>query len=373
MSQTLFLTGMQRSGTTLLEKLLAARPAVSLLSQPFPLVFAELKAAFLRTLGAEDRYPLGHLFLEDRYSPATFAEFLERDFSRLQIDLREMFVRMEGYSGQYTRFERHRIDAALAAVETGGSSIKVLEDLYELLANRSGAVLRGGKETTCEEFLPAMLRAGWRCVLIIRDPRDVVTSLNHGGGAEFGGKIKPTLFNVRQWRKSVSFALELEGRPSFIWVRYEDLVSDPAGALSRIGEALELGDMDVSLPMLTERGEPWSGNSSHQRHRGVSDSSVGMHHHLLPREVRAFIEAACLPEMNLLGYDTEIDGASAPEVLSSFREPYTTRGDMEGDVAGPHNLELEIRRLEALRTGAADELRCFFPFESVWKRLRERE
>jgi Sulfotransferase family len=48
---TLFVTGMQRSGTTLLEKLLHAHPELSVLSQPFPLLFVEVKRAFLESIG----------------------------------------------------------------------------------------------------------------------------------------------------------------------------------------------------------------------------------------------------------------------------------------------------------------------------------
>ena len=68
----LFVTGAQRSGTTLLEKVLASQPGISMLSQPFPLLFVEVKRAFLRSLGNDDPYPLGHLFRERRYTRGAF-------------------------------------------------------------------------------------------------------------------------------------------------------------------------------------------------------------------------------------------------------------------------------------------------------------
>src|SRR5687767_3134087 len=95
----LFLTGMQRSGTTLLERMLG------LLSQPFPLLFVEAKSDFLRGLGRSGvRYPLGHLFLEDGYRPEDFHRHLEElrfDGARLQ----RIFEEMQGFSGQYTRVD----------------------------------------------------------------------------------------------------------------------------------------------------------------------------------------------------------------------------------------------------------------------------
>jgi hypothetical protein len=97
---------------------------------------------------------------------------------------------------------------------------------------------------------------------------------------------------------------------------------------------------------------------------------LGSHRTLLPAEVRAFVEAACLPEMSRLGYDTEVEPAAAAGVLRSFREPYETRSDLEQDAAGPPNLETEVLRLDALLHGAADAVRPFFPFERVGRLLR---
>jgi hypothetical protein len=91
----------------------------------------------------------------------------------------------------------------------------------------------GGKETLWEEMLPFLLERGAAGVIILRDPRDVLASLNHGRGAEYGGRLKPTLFNIRNWRKSAAFALHLERHPRFLWLRYEDLVTRPREVLDR--------------------------------------------------------------------------------------------------------------------------------------------
>ncbi|HET9225381.1 MAG TPA: hypothetical protein VFR31_01825 [Thermoanaerobaculia bacterium] len=324
-----FLTGMQRSGTTLLERMLG------LLSQPFPLLFVEAKRDFLRSLGRESRYPLGHLFQEEGYEQEDFDRHLA-GFQLSRSRLERIFEEMEGFSGQYTRFDR----SAVIPENPPGGFAELVAGLYRAL----GAT--GGKETICEEFLPGLLDRGWQCVLILRDPRDIIASLNHGRGPEFGGRIKPTLFNIRNWRKSVAYALHLEGRPGFQWLRYEDLVADPRALGFEPGEIRD-----------------WTGNSSHGERTGVSAESVGAWRRVLPEPVARFIEATCLPEMRLLGYP-------ADAVLHGFEEPYEiTREGVESDLANPENLEIEARRLEILQGPWAG--RRWFLFERAQSRLRE--
>ena len=362
----LFVTGMQRSGTTLLEKLLASHPELSVLSQPFPLLYVEAKRAFLREIGEPDSpYPLNHLLLETRYGPEDFAAFLERHRPTSE-QLRELFARMAGYSGQYTRFAPEQLEAAFDQVPAEGGFFGRVSGLYRSLAQRAGARLYGGKETLCEEYLPYLLDHGGRCVVILRDPRDVLASLNHGRGPEYGGQLKPTLFNLRNWRKSVAFALHLEGHPGFQWLRYEDLVIDPLAALRRIGRAFGLSDFEAG----EIRG--WTGNSSHGERVGVTAESVGAYRRLLPPEVSSFVEAACLPELRLLGYDTTLDAADAPRVLRSLAEPYEIKREgMDHDFAGPENAVHEVRRLELLASPASPAAAPYFLFERAHERLRE--
>ncbi len=210
-------------------------------------------------------------------------------------------------------------------------------------------------------------------MLILRDPRDVVASLNHGRGPEYGGRLKPTLFNIRNWRKSVAYALHLEGCPGFLWLRYEDLVDDPPKALRRITQALGLGPPSFAAGEIRDRsGHVWTGNSSHGERPGVSGASVGAYRQILEPTVARFIEASCLPEMRLLGYPISLDAEEAHGVLRAFEEPYEiTREGLEGDAAGPANASLEVRRLELLAGPPDAATLPWFLFERAHARLRE--
>jgi len=332
----LFVTGMQRSGTTLLERLLASQENLSILSQPFPLLFVETGRAWLRSRGFENaRHPLGRLS-----DSASLSEFLRR-WRPSHSEMAGLFARMADYSGQYTRFSPERLDRAVAQLSMADDDFAmVVRKLDRLLAANESARWVGSKESFCYEFVPPLLEEGFRCAIIIRDPRDVMASLNHGRGREFGGEIKPTLFNIRNWRKSVGVALSIARGQRFHWCRYEDLVANPVSSLSALATALEI-DIDAERADLGN----WSGNSSFATHRGVSNGSVGIHRSVLPRAVSAYIEATCLPELRLLGYETKMTAVQAIEAIENFREPYATRSGMEADAATPQNAAIERARL----------------------------
>lgn len=372
-SGLVFVTGMQRSGTTLLEKLLASHPQLSVLSQPFPYLFLEVKRAFLAARdGGPERYPLGHLFGERRYRPEDLGAFL----ATLRLErstLRRLFREMERVDGQYTRVDSAALEAVLDRVGAGDFA-DTLAGLYRGLAHRPHPAAAGGKETTCEEFLPGLLDRGACCALVIRDPRDVLASLNHGAGSVHAGRPKPTLFNLRQWRKSVAFALHLEGHPRFVWLRYEDLVADPLTGLGRLTDILGVGPFaeDAFVDGLRDqRGEPWRGNSSHAATAGVSDASVGVHRRLLPSAVARAVEALCYPELRRLGYPVTLEWEDVPGVVDAFEEPYAIPPDRADDRdTGRAAVAAERRRLALLPEPTTAATRPWFLFGDVHDQLR---
>ncbi len=370
----LFVTGMQRSGTTLLEKLLCNHPRISILSQPFPLLFVEVKRRFLRLLGEADApYPLGDLFLEASYDEEGLHGFLA-GLTLGAPDLRALFEEMAHFSGQYTRFAPERREEVLGRLAPGDLA-SILAQLYRSLAHRPGADWFGGKETLWEELLPFLLERGFTCLLILRDPRGVLASLNHGRGLEHGGRLKPTLFNVRNWRKSAAFALHLESHSRFLCLRYEDLIASPRESLDRIAALLGVEPFAEELFVSGIRGQDgqlWEGNSSHRAQRGIDPSSADLHREVLPPEVARYVEATCWPELRCLGYPVYLGWAEAPEVIRGFADPYeVTRPELRGYVTDPARADEELRRCELLRGGEASEARVFFLFEDVFNRLRE--
>ena len=372
MTDCLFVTGAQRSGSTLVEKLLSSHPLVSLLSQPFPYLFLEAKRAFLRSLGRDpDLYPLGDLFLERRYEPGDLAAFLAHfavDESRLQ----EIFAAMRGYSGQYTEISAGLVKRAAAELR-GTPFAPLVRALYAAMAIDTAAPVTGGKEVLCEEFLPALLEAGFKAVVIVRDPRDMLASLNHGRGPEHGGRLKPTLFNLRNWRKSVAHVLALAARPGFAWLRYEDLVQEPRARLEALARALGL-ELDQGFPaeaeLRDETGSVWAGNSSYGARAGVDDSSVGVFSGILSREVIRYVEAACWPELRTLGYPTMLARHEVAASLGKFVDPYPLERPELARYLEPSRTDEELRRFALLDEPETPETRPWFLLPGVHHLLR---
>ena len=349
-----FITGFLRSGTTLVEKLVHALRDACIGPQPFPFLYFDAKRAFLHELGhGEERYPLGHLFREARYRPEDFDAFLAK-YRLTRESVTACFARMQGYRGW-----KLPAIAAHAGRVRGGSFADVYRQLCDALPEVLGrdASLRGAKEVFCEEFIPHFLAHSVSVILVLRDVRDVVTSLKFGSGSNYVNPGLPLLHIVRQWRKSVAYALQFSATPGFEVVRYEELVAQPRSWLD--GLARQLGSppaADGALDDLHDQeGGSWEGNSSFAPVRGVSRDSVGRFVCKLPAAGLAAIEAMCAPEMRALG----LEPAAAP-------------GSWDLPDASADDLEAERHRLRLVAGGRVSEgeARHWFIFPRAYESLR---
>lgn len=373
---SLLVTGCYRSGTTLLEKLLHQHPDVCIASQPFPDLYFYCKAAFDRSRGLERRYPLGHLFLEDGYEPSDLDRFL-REHAFGDREVNEVFARMSANPlGLWTPEILDHVDQVRPG--TFWELFRQLNDIAAGLFGLEDSAYVGSKEVLCEEYLPHLLGQGARAIVVIRDPRDMISSLHFGSRDNKTGDDRPVLFSVRVWRKSVAYCLGLEDHPGFLWLRYEDLVHDVSGQLSRIAAFLGLEGLDAQLfreGIRNQDGSLWAGNSSFEDRRGVDRTSIGRYRESLPDEVVSFIEACCHPEMALLGYDTVAWSDFDEAAIRGYRDPFARihrsfPADYSSDVVRVAN---EVARHEQLTRGQAldpAQQRRWYLFERAYERLR---
>lgn len=374
MPELLFVTGCYRSGTTLTEKLLQTHPDVSVASQPFPILLFYAKERFLADRGIERRYPIDHQFRETAYRPDDFTAFLE-DLTLDMGDLAEIEQRLSVYTeGLWTR----QVLEVLPAISPG-TFLSVWRDLSTRLASalgREDVLVVGTKEVLGEEFIPFILRAGGHVVHVVRDPRDMITSLNMRVRDNLTGDPRPVLYSIRLWRKSVAYAYADETIGADM-IRYEDVATNPGGIVAPIARGLgvsDVGSLDLASELRDQRGLEWAGNSSFDGFKGVSTAPVGRYRSHLPDDTIRYIETITAPEMTALGYERSGLPAMTTTELLEFVEPIpaTHSAFDPGYSRAPWRIADEERRLQMLSGSPGEsEVREWFTFPAAFRRLSE--
>jgi hypothetical protein len=340
-----FISGYLRSGTTLLEKLLCNHPSLSVLSQPLPELFIEVKRKFLTTKDIHDYFVLSNYVQENRYTYSQFLNYLS--LNAYSHDYVTNIVG-KGYSGQLCQ-------VSLPAFDGEFSLADIYSSVVENNRHNRNAALFGSKEVLCEEYVQYLLDNDIKVIHIVRDPKDVIASAKKGKGAEYTGKIKPTLFELRNWRKSAQVAIQLAEHELFLAVRYEDLVSEPVMTLENMTEFLgcsRFPDDAFSNGIMDQQGNVWSSNSSFSVGSGISKSAVGRHKTLLSEELQSYIDTICYPELSLLGYECRnLDNFS--EIIRNFREEISVSdNNVLSDYSSTNdNVDYEVDRITQFLSG----------------------
>lgn len=364
-SQYLFITGMPRSGTTLLDKLLSQHPQAHILSQPLPLLYVELKRAFLKSRGQEVAYPFGDMFGERWYDVGEFSDYLAANAPDADF-YRDALEKMRDFDGQYTK-----PDPPWTVSEGDYHPFDFVTRYCESFSPVGNLVV-GSKETFCEEMIPYFLKNGAKVLVIVRDPRDVLASLNHGRGLDFGGRSKPHLFNLRQWRKSVAFIFQNWLNPNFLAIRYEDLVQKPEETMQEVTSFLGLESLSAEIlrgDLKTQSGNAWSSNSSHRPATKIDAAGVGRYRDHLDAATDQWVQAVCYPEMYALSYTLDLESTRVVDVLSlPLTELPLQRPELAAYQWSEERRDEELGRWQAFEDDVFDPQ--FFLFEDAFTELR---
>ena len=290
MSGPIFLTGPDRSGTSLLYALLGTHPNISMVRRSnmfrwFHGRFGDLSIPenFERCLQTMLRY--------ERLAP------LEPDAERI----RREFARSEPtYGNLFDMIHRHR-------------------------AERVGRPRWGDKSLHTEHHAEAVFEEfpAARMIQVMRDPRDRHASVTRRY-TDVQRNVGPV---TGRWLASArALARNLERYPDrYRLVRYEDLVHSPEAVLREVCDFI--GEPYVE-EMLTMQGVPehQEGNSSFEQFAPgtISTKGVGRFATVLARRDIAFIETAARNQMGRLGYlprpeaRTSIKAAEIPYLLENL-------------------------------------------------------
>jgi hypothetical protein len=313
----IFVTGMFRSGTTFVARLLNQSEEISFASDPF---FAVLKD-FRNTLSNESAHKVDpHAPLEDYYFDESKFHFFKTiqntSLSEVKIpDLKYLKEFTEASSFPYSEIlskQIHRISA-----NNYGDFLKQGElILREVYGNKR---LTGFKEVWANEFAPHIINLfpdSAKVIHITRDPRAILVSNFYSEGRY------PILFLARQWRKLATLAYHYsKSNQNNMIIRYEDLILNPQDTIQRICKfvGIEFEDKLLSTEEITDGGnKKWTQNSTFQENTssGFNQSSVNRWKDKVKNSDRMAIEFLCYPEMKLLGYTDFVD-ESFKDILSA--------------------------------------------------------
>lgn len=368
------ITGMSRSGTTLLEKMLSSHQKIHVLSQPMPFLYRYIKERFYKQIGYPDTYyVLNDLFDENIYRISEFTSWLgQKRFTGDEV--RNVLESMKGYQGQLE--SAHKILKA-----SNGFKIGDFASVYKRILDHfrtDGQWVMGSKEILLEEFIPYFISNQIKVVHIIRDPRDVISSIISGKGPVYTGKRRPILFHLRNWRKSISIMNSLEDETNVFTVKYEDLISNAGSVSNLITDFLGVNNFGKNHfeNGLSQNGNEWKGNSSNGRMSGIDKNNKGKYKSTLAPNVIKYIEYLCYPEMMKVGYDLLYEPDFSSYDPLGFTEPYPIEVDDLDSKMSSSSKEIER---EQIRLGSlsgkinlsGSEIFDLFISEKNFQKLRE--
>lgn len=367
-----FVTGMLRSGTSLLQTLLTNHPKLFVAYQPFNQLYVDVKQRFLDEAGIVRQLPLGDGINGPPDETERFRQWLRMTEFDDSDATRLVRRSVTGKGGSCA-------ELAYTLPVVGRRFIEIHQGLHEALARHFGkpdVAWCGSKEILCEEFLPHLLEQGRRCVIVVRDPRAVIASANNGSYRSAVGDRYPILMLLRIWRKSVAYALELDGSPHFLAIRYEDLAQSTRATLDSIARFLSVEPFTESVlsrdRLLTHSGRVWLGNSSFGDKATIDKRSVMAWTQYLTQPEIDVIEALCYPEMLAMGYAPRSDIRDAASVIENFventdglRPNYLNDYTLNGIERQRELLRLRILEEQGDDEGATNDL-------LQWKNAREK-
>ncbi len=330
MTAPVFITGMFRSGTTLVARMLQAHPNIACADDPAGALFKafrnDVAEEDLQLTAFDQETPLQDYYFDGGQQDimhAVRAASFDRAIpaQRFEWVRRHILARAPRFAPRIVQF-----------IEDGlqGSTFQaVLHSVFEITRSAYGGPntrLSAIKEAWAGEFVPHVLAAfpDARAVHIVRDPRAVCASKLARDA------VYPLLFMSRQWRKLAAFAYA-DCQPSAFAperthvIRYEDLVRSPEIKAAGLCDFLDVPfDERMTDPLAFEdgAGNAWIQNSSFEgAQQAFNTASIDRWRGTLSTEQHAYVEALCEPEMNLFGYSCECGHALALEKSILDRVP----------------------------------------------------
>lgn len=320
----IFITGIFRSGTTLLTRALSAHPEINIIYQPFTAFFRAALEKFWLSNGCTHSKPMGDPLLVEQFYEKFRDNVLSLRFTQNEINEIKSLIRKDAEIDS----DEKQADAYTAFDEASGNSLGEL--LYYAMLNlrhiasQNEHGIIGIKEVWCEDFLPALLandNMTVKCIHLIRDPRAIVVSRNYGEYLRqgCGGQKYPLLFIARSWRRSIALSRKLQGLKNYTCIRYEDFVTSPEAVLMELCNFLSV-DFNPAMVNYSQyrggSGQPWRGNVDSRLFDGINSESSTRWKQIISEDDLFLCEFLCAPEMEYAGYQVVTNAKDTDKFLA---------------------------------------------------------
>lgn len=397
MAHIAVVTGIARSGTNLIGRMLAQHRDFAFAMDPFLPVFKWFRSSVVdqarRSSGVVVTEPFPPSApIDDYYFHGERQRFMEAisaaDF-RLPFDEANWPLLQKDLEGRAAHESADLVPyLGELKASTYASIWQAGMDLVVKHRGKGNPLWVGVKELWCVEFIPHLVKAFpfAKAVVIVRDPRAVVASMLKMGEDDATQQAQ-ILSYVRHWRKLAAFLFMFRTMPAMddrlIVIRYEDLVKGPeetAQELCRFfGVGYDPAMLDVSGFYDPSRKAAWRGNSSFKA--SVAEVDAGLANRwetYLPEPSVRLIDFLAGTDMRLFGYEPRtggIPGSEADIPLDAFAGSYGTQASWRsdsGDLLLDMGLEIARRSLLASPTRPNEDLikRCFL-FTQVYDGLKK--
>lgn len=257
--QPVFILGAHKSGSSLLRSLLDGHPALFVI--PIETHFFQLANYWVDYRLRRSRPPQRSIEEAKKAFIDLVARYNTRGDTMSDSDM-------------VGRFDLQRFQQALEACEPGsqeelftGYVRAIYAGIYQAELPEELRVVEKSVENA--EFVPDLKKMfpGARFIHVIRNPYANLVSLRRHTGRSGYPFLMPALSSLY----NNYYHLDRNRRllEDCVVLKYEDLLEDPAGCMSRIADHLNINYLDLLLqPSLC--GQPWVGNSS----RGITFASI---------------------------------------------------------------------------------------------------
>lgn len=249
----LYVSGQMRSGTTLVSSFISKQQDFTLLVDQVRILTASGQAFKNRQIAWNAPMPLmQRMKLFQAYVNVTLWAARSKRENGKAIALKRLAPFM-GYISQIRSLNNNpQIELVdiidLPAFRSHLDFYRVLLEHAVPVQQRRTIKYAGNKETRGEDFAAALAQSGEKSIVVIRDPRAVVSSLMQKieTDAKFG--VKDTMDEATaRWQKGYDIC---KANPQICLVKYEDFILDHNATVSRLQDVLD-ADLEAGKGIVT--------------------------------------------------------------------------------------------------------------------------